>query len=90
MDSTVVLSPEETARYRLRLIDFFHALMTSLVFGAVALFDQKVVKCFYPAPSEDTRQMLVAMPACIGIVCSLFFIAFPSKRHGIGFPLSRE
>lgn len=92
MDSSVpaVLPPEEAARYRLRLIDFFHAFMTSLVFGAVALFDQKVVRCFYPAPSAKTREMLVAMPACIGIICSLFFIAFPSKRHGIGFPLSKQ
>ncbi|KAK4766498.1 hypothetical protein SAY87_008140 [Trapa incisa] len=86
----VVLSPEEAAKYRLRLIDFFHAFMTSLVFVAVALFDQKVVKCLYPAPSTEARKMLVAVPACIGIICSLFFIAFPSRRHGIGFPLSKE
>ncbi|OWM78675.1 protein DMP7 [Punica granatum] len=90
MDASVVLSPEETAKYRLRLIDFFHAFMTSMVFGAVTLFDRNVVKCFYPEPSEDARELLVEVPVCIGIVCSLFFIAFPTKRHGIGFPLSRE
>ncbi|KAK4799545.1 hypothetical protein SAY86_024910 [Trapa natans] len=91
MDSaTVELSPEAAAKYRLRLIDFFHALMTSLVFVAVALFDQKVVKCFWPTPTAETEEMLVAVPACIGIICSLFFIVFPSRRHGIGFPLSKQ
>ncbi|KAG7988212.1 hypothetical protein I3843_03G175500 [Carya illinoinensis] len=90
IDGLVTLGPEEAEKYRLRFIDFFHAFLSILVFAAVALFDKNVVKCFYPAPSEEFKELLVALPIWIGVVCSLLFIAFPSKRHGIGFPLSRE
>lgn len=88
--SKVTLTPEEAAKYRLKFIDFFHAFMSILVFSAVALFDQNVVKCFYPKPSEEDKQLLVALPIGIGVVCSLLFVLFPTKRHGIGFPLSRS
>ncbi|KAE7995277.1 hypothetical protein FH972_000095 [Carpinus fangiana] len=84
------LDAEEAAKYRLRLVDFFHAFMSVLVFAAVALFDQNVVKCFYPTPSGEAKDFLVAFPTGIGVACSLLFAAFPSKRHGIGFPLSRN
>jgi hypothetical protein len=81
---------EEAAKYRLRSIDFFHAFMSVLVFAAVALFDQNVVKCFYPTPSDEAKDLLVALPIAVGVACSLLFVAFPTKRHGIGFPLSRH
>ncbi|KAE8075985.1 hypothetical protein FH972_014662 [Carpinus fangiana] len=81
---------EEAAKYRLRLVDFFHAFMSVQVFAAVALFDQNVVKCFYPTPSDKAKDLLVALPIGIGVACSLLFVAFPSKRHGIGFPLTRH
>jgi hypothetical protein len=84
------LDAEEAAKYRLRLVDFFHAFMSVLVFAAVALSDQKVVKCFYPTLSGEAKDFLVALPTGIGVACSLLFAAFPSKRHGIGFPLSRH
>lgn len=89
IDSSVTLPKEECAKYRLRFIDFFHAFASLLVFVAVALFDENVVKCFYPTPSDETRELLVVLPVGIGIFCSLLFIVFPSKRHGVGFPLSR-
>lgn len=84
------LETGETDKYRLRFVDFFHAFMSVLVFAAVALFDQNVVKCFYPTPSDEAKDLLVALPIGIGVVCSLLFVAFPTKRHGIGFPLSRH
>ncbi|KAL5571096.1 hypothetical protein UlMin_020693 [Ulmus minor] len=90
VDGSVMILPEEAAKYRLRVIDFFHALAALLVFAAVAAFDQNVVKCFCPMPSEEVKELLVALPVGIGILCSLFFVAFPSRRHGIGFPLSRD
>ena len=88
--SAVEVSAEEAAAFRLRAIDFVHALASLLVFAAVAAFDQNVVRCFWPAPSEEAKELLVALPVGVGVVCSLFFIAFPSRRHGIGFPLSRD
>ena len=86
----LALDAEEAAKYRLRLVDFFHAFMSVLVFAAVALFDQNVVKCFYPTLSDEAKDFLMALPTGIGVACSFLFAAFPSKRHGIGFPLSRH
>ncbi|CAN6696169.1 unnamed protein product [Malus baccata var. baccata] len=86
--SKITLSPEQAAKYRLKFIDFFHAFMSILVFAAVAMLDKNVVNCFYPKPSEEARQLLVVFHVGTGIVCSLLFVLFPSRRHGIGFPLS--
>ncbi|KAJ8747486.1 hypothetical protein K2173_014363 [Erythroxylum novogranatense] len=86
----VNLSAEEAARYRLKLTDFFHAFMSLLVFGAVALFDSNVNKCFWPTPSEELKDILALVPVGIGVLCSILFLIFPSKRHGIGSPLSRN
>ncbi|CAB4276151.1 unnamed protein product [Prunus armeniaca] len=88
--SKVAIAPEEVAKYRLRFIDIFHALMSIFVFAALALVDQNVVNCFYPKPSEEGKQLLAAFPVGIAVVCSLLFVLFPTKRHGIGFPLSRS
>ncbi|KAK9285015.1 hypothetical protein L1049_024197 [Liquidambar formosana] len=90
IDGSVTLSPEEAAGYRVRFIDFLHALLSILVFAAVALFDQNVVKCFEPMPSDKTKDLLLKVPIGIGLVCSVLFVLFPTKRHGIGFPLSRR
>ncbi|KAB1227994.1 hypothetical protein CJ030_MR1G022981 [Morella rubra] len=84
------LEPEETGKYRLSCLEFFHAFLSMLVFAAVAMFDKNVVQCFYPTPSEAASKLLIAIPIGIGVVCSLLFVAFPSKRHGIGYPLSRH
>ncbi|KAH7861649.1 hypothetical protein Vadar_028896 [Vaccinium darrowii] len=82
--------PGEEEKYRLKLVDFFHALLSIVVFIAVALFDQNVVKCFVPNPSEEAQELLATLPIAVGVLCSLLFVAFPTKRHGIGFPLSRQ
>ncbi|CAN4087168.1 unnamed protein product [Withania somnifera] len=81
--------PNQIARkYKLKFIDFLHGFMSVLVFAAIALFDQNVVNCFYPRPSDQTEELLTALPIGIGFICSLFFLVFPTKRHGIGFPLT--
>ncbi|XP_010038679.2 protein DMP7 [Eucalyptus grandis] len=89
LDASVRLSPEEADRYRIRLLDLLHGVMSVLVFAAIALFDPNVVRCFYPSPSEEARRLLMAVPIGVGVACSLVFLAFPTKRHGIGFPLTR-
>ncbi|KAK9085387.1 hypothetical protein Sjap_025798 [Stephania japonica] len=88
IDGSVCVLPELREAYRLKFMDFLHAFMSVLVFAAVALFDQNVVDCFYPAPSEQAKEVLSSLPVGVGVMCSMFFVTFPSKRHGIGFPLS--
>ncbi|CAL9015552.1 unnamed protein product [Prunus brigantina] len=88
IDGSTTLSPEVDANFQLRFIDFLHAFMSILVFAAVALFDQNVVNCFYPSPSDKAQEILTALPVGIGVICSMLFVVFPTKRHGIGFPLS--
>ncbi|KAF5729115.1 hypothetical protein HS088_TW21G01273 [Tripterygium wilfordii] len=88
IDGSATISPELAANYRVQFIDFAHALMSILVFAAVALFDQNVVSCFCPTPSVEAQEILTAVPVGIGVICSMLFVTFPTKRHGIGFPLS--
>nr|XP_010919356.2 protein DMP4-like [Elaeis guineensis] len=88
IDGTAPLPPEIAINYRIKFIDFVHAFMSILVFGAVALFDQSVVSCFYPTPSEEMKQVLTSLPIGIGVFGSMLFVTFPTTRHGIGFPLS--
>ncbi|KAL6570698.1 hypothetical protein OROGR_000248 [Orobanche gracilis] len=80
----------EAEKFRLRFVDFFHALMSILVFASVAMFDMNVVSCFCPSQTEESMEILRAAPVTVGVVCSLLFVLFPTKRHGIGFPLSRR
>ncbi|QCD84411.1 hypothetical protein DEO72_LG2g4765 [Vigna unguiculata] len=88
IDGSTTLPPQLGAKFRLKFIDFMHAVMSILVFAAVALFDQNVVNCFFPSPSTQAREILTVLPVIIGIFCSMLFVAFPTQRHGIGFPLS--
>ncbi|KAG9149592.1 hypothetical protein Leryth_021286 [Lithospermum erythrorhizon] len=88
IDGSFSLPAEMAAKYRLKFIDFMHAFMSILVFAAVALFNQEVVNCFCPSPSDETIELLTALPVGIGVICSMLFVIFPTKRHGIGFPLT--
>lgn len=85
--TTATISPELATKYRLRFIDFMHAFMSVLVFAAIALFDKNVVTCFFPTPSDETQEILTGFPVGIGVICSMLFVVFPTRRHGIGFPL---
>ncbi|XP_062179560.1 protein DMP6-like [Phragmites australis] len=88
IDGGAPLDPQAAAGYKIRFLDFVHAVVSVMVFAAVALFDRNVVSCFYPVPSEDVRQVLTVLPIAIGVVGSMLFVSFPTTRHGIGFPLS--
>ncbi|XP_008798336.2 protein DMP6-like [Phoenix dactylifera] len=90
IDGTAPLPPQVAVNYRIKLIDFIHAFMSILVFVAVALLDRNVVSCLYPTPSEEMKQVLASLPIGIGIFGSMLFVAFPTRRHGIGFPLSSQ
>ncbi|KAL1537838.1 protein DMP4-like [Salvia divinorum] len=88
IDGAATLPPEITAKYKVRFIDFAHAVMSAVVFAAVAMFNENVVECLWPAPSPGTKEVLAALPVGIGMVGSMFFVAFPTTRHGIGFPVT--
>ncbi|KAI3809880.1 hypothetical protein L1987_19483 [Smallanthus sonchifolius] len=88
IDGNTTLAPELVVKYRLRFIDFVHAFMSIMVFAAVTLFDQDVVNCFYPSPSDEIKELLTALPVGFGVVFSMLFVVFPTKRHGIGFPVT--
>lgn len=90
IDGSATLPAAIAAEYRLKFVDFAHALMSILVFAAIAMFDQNTMKCFYPEPSASAEHVLAALPVGIGVICSMLFVAFPSKRHGIGFPVSDD
>lgn len=77
-----------TGRYRLAFIDFVHAALSAAVFGVVAARDRDVVVCLYgPTPDRATQDLLDVLPLGVGVLCSLLFVAFPTTRHGIGYPV---
>jgi Protein of unknown function (DUF679) len=86
IDGSAPPEPEIVKRYRIKFIDFLHSFMALMVFAAVALFDKNIESCFFPVLSDDTRQILTAVPVATGLVGSALFVVFPSSRHGIGFP----
>ncbi|XP_021859758.2 protein DMP7-like [Spinacia oleracea] len=90
VDGSVKLSSEEAVKYRIGVIDFLHAFMGLLVFMAVALLDQNVVKCLFPLPSQQTKErVLVMFPIGVAVVCGFLFICFPTKRNTLVSPLSK-
>ncbi|ANM66465.1 transmembrane protein, putative (DUF679 domain membrane protein 7) [Arabidopsis thaliana] len=90
MDGSITLTEEEKEKYKLKILDFIHAIMSMLVFFAVSMFDQNVTRCLFPVPSEETKEILTSLPFVIGVICGAFFLAFPTRRHGIGSPLTKE
>ncbi|XP_047330560.1 protein DMP7-like [Impatiens glandulifera] len=82
------LSKEEAAKYKVGYIDFFHACLSVLVFVGVTLFDKDVINCFFSEASKTIEEILLIIPIVITVVCSVLFVLFPTKRHGIGHPLS--
>ncbi|KAK9214119.1 hypothetical protein WN944_006107 [Citrus x changshan-huyou] len=75
-------------KYRIRFIDGVHAVLSVLVFAAVALRDKNVLSCFFPTPKHETQEVSDIVPVGIGLICSLLFVIFPTRRHGIGYPIT--
>lgn len=85
------LSNELEAHYRIKAVDFLHAFLTVVVLGTVVFFTTSVDYCFFPE-SEQTivvKGILLVVPITVGVICSCLFLICPTKRHGIGFPLSK-
>ncbi|KAF5452423.1 hypothetical protein F2P56_027423 [Juglans regia] len=78
----------DLSAYKLRFADFVHAFFAVAVFGVVVLLDQNTVECFYPVSASTEKTLLKVLPPVVGAVSSVVFMAFPNKRHGIGYPKS--
>ncbi|KVI04288.1 protein DMP6-like [Cynara cardunculus var. scolymus] len=90
IDGLAKVPPEKVCEYKVKVIDVFHGVLSVTVFVVIAIFDKNVVNCFYPEPSEEMAELLWMLPIGVGVLCSLLFAAFPTTRHGIGFPLSKK
>ncbi|XP_071725583.1 protein DMP3 [Rutidosis leptorrhynchoides] len=77
-------------KYRLMFIDWVHAVLSVLIFGAIALRDKNVVNCFYPSPGHETEEVLDIVPIGVGLISSGLFVLFPTRRHGIGYPVTHD
>ncbi|KFK28986.1 hypothetical protein AALP_AA7G073800 [Arabis alpina] len=77
-------------KYCIRIVDWIHAVLSVLVFGAVALRDKNAVTCFYPAPEQGTKKVLDIVPMGVGVICGLLFLVFPARRHGVGYPVTGD
>ncbi|KDP42435.1 hypothetical protein JCGZ_00232 [Jatropha curcas] len=83
------LGDQDLRKYRIKFIDGVHAVLSVLVFVAVALKDKNVLSCFFSMPQQETQEVLDIVPVGIGLICSLLFVVFPTRRHGIGYPVTQ-
>ncbi|XP_076932841.1 protein DMP3-like [Bidens hawaiensis] len=90
IDYTDPKTVPDLRKYRLRFIDLVHGVLSVMVFSAVALRDRNVVSCFYPSPGHETQEVLDIVPIGVGIISSALFVAFPTRRHGIGYPVTDD
>ncbi|XP_030443705.1 protein DMP2-like [Syzygium oleosum] len=79
----------DLSNYKLRVGDFVHALISTMVFMVSTMLDRTSIKCFYSSSFEKEHEVLLkVLPPLIGAISSAVFAVFPSKRHGIGYPFS--
>ncbi|KAI9186613.1 hypothetical protein LWI28_019061 [Acer negundo] len=73
-------------KYRIRLIDFVHALSSLLVFLVFATSNSDVQRCVFPRPTANGNALMINLPLLVGGAMSFLFMLFPTKRRGIGYP----
>ncbi|KAI3714285.1 hypothetical protein L1987_72882 [Smallanthus sonchifolius] len=71
-------------RYKLGFSDLVHAMMSSMVFLAIAFSDHRVTNCLFPTHGKEMDEVMQSFPLMVGIVCSGLFLVFPNTRFGIG------
>ncbi|XP_050210659.1 protein DMP3-like [Mercurialis annua] len=79
---------KDLSKYKIRVLDVVHGVLSVMVFGAFALKDKNVLNCFYPMPKHEIAEVLNILPIGVGVICSLLFTVFPTRRHGIGYPVT--
>lgn len=75
----------DLSSYKLKFLDFVHSVLSVLVFGSVAFMDFDVVNCYYADVRANAKQLVINIPLGVGFVCSVFFVVFPTTRHGFGY-----
>ncbi|KAL2629420.1 hypothetical protein R1flu_014106 [Riccia fluitans] len=81
----VALHPGDKEQYKVTFIDVVHAVLSVAVFAACSLMTPNIRVCLYPHLADNIVRIV---PALVGFIVSAVFVATPSKRHGIGFPVS--
>ncbi|KAJ6987540.1 protein DMP9 [Populus alba] len=71
-------------RYKIGFTDFVHAMMSVMVFMAIALSDHRVTDCLFPRHVKEMDEVMESFPLMVGVICSGLFLVFPTSRHGIG------
>ncbi|KAH8479289.1 hypothetical protein H0E87_031389 [Populus deltoides] len=71
-------------RYKIGFTDFVHAMMSVMVFMAIALSDHRVTDCLFPGHVKEMDEVMESFPLMVGVICSGLFLVFPTSRHGIG------
>ncbi|XP_058185548.1 protein DMP8-like [Rhododendron vialii] len=73
-------------RYKLRASDVVHAVMSALVFLAIAFSDRRVTDCLYPGHEKEMDEVTEGFPLMVGIACGALFLVFPKEppRYGLG------
>ncbi|KAF3339303.1 hypothetical protein FCM35_KLT16774 [Carex littledalei] len=72
-------------RFRIRIVDFMHAIVSSFLFLGVAFSDTGVQRCYFPGADSNVKQMLINLPLGAAFLASFVFIIFPTTRKGIGY-----
>lgn len=71
-------------KYKVHFADFVHALMSVMVFLAVAFSDHRLINCLLPVHAKEVDEVMESFPLMVGVVCSCLFLIFPKARFGIG------
>ncbi|KAI9111371.1 hypothetical protein K1719_017061 [Acacia pycnantha] len=71
-------------RFKLGLTDLVQAVMSVMVFLAIAMSDHRVLDCVFPGHVRDMEVVMESFPLMVGVVCSSLFLVFPTSRHGVG------
>ncbi|OAY70731.1 uncharacterized protein LOC109706844 [Ananas comosus] len=71
-------------RFRMGFVDLVHAVMSVMVFAAIALSDHRVTNCLFPGQRAEMDEVMESFPLMVGVVCSALFLVFPNTRFGIG------
>ncbi|KAL4569513.1 hypothetical protein LXL04_025152 [Taraxacum kok-saghyz] len=82
--STPGVEVPQDERYKLGFTDFVHAMMSSMVFVAIAFSDHRVTNCLFPRHTKEMDEVMQSFPLMVGVVCSGLFLVFPNTRYGIG------
>ncbi|XP_021746800.1 uncharacterized protein LOC110712634 [Chenopodium quinoa] len=71
-------------KYNVHFSDFVHAMMSVMVFMAIAFSDHRVTNCLLPGHAKEMEEAMESFPLMVGVVCSCLFLVFPKARFGVG------